>query len=389
MAMESIRPTSTPAISTPAPVLRPATELNSATTGTVSPRMISSFPRRMERYPSQAIPASRNSPTATSMLTRFIPALPPPSHQLDGARDVPLDQLPDEGVHGVSNLPGRTDLDHLPVVDHDDVVAPVEYVGEIVADHHHGEMVLVIRPADEVQDGVPDDGVQPRGGLVEQDDLRVHHHRPRQGRTAHHPSGELVGVLLPRRVEAHLPQDPVHLLPDLRLRKVRLLPERECHVLEHVHGVEQRPRLEEHPETAPHAVEFPPGKPVDVDPVEEYLSAVGLHQPDHVLEDQALPRPGEADDRGDPAPGDLQRDPVEHPPPVERLLHPCEAEDRFLFAPRVRIEGARLADPPLPVGYAPETVPAIHSVPILSRASPGRSQEHRGEEIVADEHQHR
>src|SRR5665647_1610070 len=110
--MEPILPTSTPAISTLAPGRRPVTELNSATTGTRSPPTSSIFPSRRERYPMQAIPARRNSPTAVSVFPFFIPSLPPCSHNLHGAGDVPLDQLTDDGIGRVLYLRRIPHLDH-------------------------------------------------------------------------------------------------------------------------------------------------------------------------------------------------------------------------------------------------------------------------------------
>src|SRR6185503_7841058 len=83
---------------------------------------------------------------------------------------------------------------------------------------------------------------------------------------------------------------------DLRLRHLRVPPQREGDVLEDRHRVEERPFLEGHAEVAAIAVQLLLRHRANVLTGDDDVSTVGPQQADDVLERDALPLSRAADD---------------------------------------------------------------------------------------------
>src|SRR3990172_6367995 len=351
--MFSTRPTSTPAISTTAPGLRPDTESNSAVTRYPADPMNSSFPSRMERYASPASPNKTKMPTTSSVLVWLIrslaprrkpgatpPGAPPPpepwgpsafrppSGGTDGALGAARDELTHPRVLRPAHLvrgPGHHDG---PLVQHGHLVGDVEDVRHVVADHHAGEPEALVGFRDQAVDGVQHDGVQPRGRLVEKDDLRVRHQGAGQGHPLPHPPADLGRKLVPHIPHPHGLQAMVHPVRHLGLGQPRLLPQGEGHVLEDGHGVEEGPPLKEDPEPGPHPVQRPPPQGDEIHPLHQDLPPVRPQEADQVLEQDALAGAAPADDGGDPALGDGQGDPPQDLLAVEGLVEGSDLDHR-------------------------------------------------------------
>ncbi len=97
--------------------------------------------------------------------------------------------------------------------------------------------------------------VEPREGLVAEDDLGIHDDRPGQGDAAEHPARELAGEQVVDALQSDGGESFLHGVADLVLSELRVLPERQGDVLEHRHGVEQGAFLEEHAETPAHPLD--------------------------------------------------------------------------------------------------------------------------------------
>src|SRR5208282_1556440 len=68
----------------------------------------------------------------------------------------------------------------------------------VVADEEIGELVLLLQLAQEIDDLRLHRHVEGRGRLVEHDEARREHHRPRDGDALALAAGELVGIAMPR-----------------------------------------------------------------------------------------------------------------------------------------------------------------------------------------------
>ena len=98
-------------------------------------------------------------------------------------------------------------------------------------------------------------GVEPGGGLVEEEEVRLEGHGPRDGRALLHAAGDLRREAVLRRTEADEAQLGAHDgATASRGRSVHSL-ERERDVLAHGERAEERAGLEHHPERRPPDVE--------------------------------------------------------------------------------------------------------------------------------------
>src|SRR5206468_10857239 len=123
-----------------------------------------------------------------------------------GSLDFPADEALHDGVRRVldgSRVPCFHDDTF---VEHGHAVGDLEDLGDLVADHDRGEPELAVEVLDEAVNGVHEDGVEPGGGLVEEDDLRLRHEGPRDGHALAHASGDLRGVLVPHVHQTDLEQ---------------------------------------------------------------------------------------------------------------------------------------------------------------------------------------
>ena len=131
-------------------------------------------------------------------------------------------------------MPSSVSVIHAPVHDHPDTIAGTEDSVQIVRDHDDGELQFLLQVQHQVIEGRRADRVEPRGGLIEEQQLGVQRQGARQRRALDHAAGELRRVLAGRlgrqadqadleereviqraRVEAEvLEHRQLHVLPD-------------------------------------------------------------------------------------------------------------------------------------------------------------------------------
>ena len=92
------------------------------------------------------------------------------------------------------------------------------------------------------------DRIEAREGLVAEQDLGLHHDRAREGDAPEHAARELAREQPLDALESDGLQDPRDLRRDLGPGFSHVLAQREPHVLEHGHRIEQRAVLEQHPD---------------------------------------------------------------------------------------------------------------------------------------------
>jgi hypothetical protein len=141
---------------------------------------------------------------------------------------------------------------HFALVQNHHVIRDGEEAFQIVADHHdgHGEGGLELQ--DELVQVRRGDGIEPRGGLVAQQDGRIQGHGPGQPGPLAHTPGKLPGKILNERFEAHQTQLHAHHLLDHVLVEGGVLAKRQGHVLPKGQRPQKRPVLEQHPQAPPH-----------------------------------------------------------------------------------------------------------------------------------------
>ena len=212
-------------------------------------------------------------------------------------------------------LPSRGD-----VVGHDDVGAAVDRV-------HLLDQLAQQRGAHRVQ---------PRVGLVEDHDVRVHHERPRESGALAHPAGELR-----RRVVHRMPESPTSIRPcvdalAISPRAGRCAGEagrRRCRTCTSNRTARRPGRARRSCACSASSlgiVRFGTDWPVHDD-----VARVGKHQADDVLDQHALARSRRAEHDGDRVVGERDVQAVQHRHAAQPLVH-VDAADRPLARIRAR-----------------------------------------------------
>ena len=220
----------------------------------------------------------------------------------------------------VVDVPSVAELHAPPGVHHHDVVAVLGHHAQVVSDHHHGCVELVLQPVDEVQDLGLHGHVEGSSGLVRDQEVGVEG----QGHGDHgalpHPPGELVrirtGPPLGLR-DAHQLQEVHGLLEPLLLRGLPVRLEHLGDLVAHpMNGIESRQGvLEDHADLRPPDVAHLLGRKLqEVLPPEQRLARYARllpgDQAHHREEADALPRAGLAHHAKRLARGHGERDPV-------------------------------------------------------------------------------
>src|SRR3990172_7509114 len=215
------------------------------------------------------------------------------------------------------HLRHRPDFD--PLVDkHGDTVADRPEAVQIVRHQENGQPQALLQAADHLVEFGGPDRVEPRGRLVEEQDLRVQGERARDARPLAHPTGQLRRVLgrgVGRQAD-HLDLQPGKLRDQPR-RQVRMLLERHLDVLRHRQRAEQRAALEQH---APVLLQAAPAgltQAADVLPEHGDRAGGGAVEADDRAQQNRLAAARSADDAED-----LARLHVE----VEAVMHDLSAE---------------------------------------------------------------
>ena len=119
-----------------------------------------------------------------------------------------------------------------------------------MGDEHRGRAHFIVQPAQPAPQLLPHLGVERAERLVEQQHLRLHRERAREGNALALSARKLVGVALGEPLELHQLEQRPHLLADARLREAclsRANAQAEGHILENAHVAEKRVVLEHEP----------------------------------------------------------------------------------------------------------------------------------------------
>src|SRR5512141_1625895 len=216
----------------------------------------------------------------------------------DGAMGAPLHELRDHRVRRRLDLLRRSHLDDLPLVQHRDLIRDLVGGGHVVGDRDRGHPDRLPQRDDQVVDDVGHDRIQPRRGLVVQQDVGLGGDRPGQPHALLHAAGQLRGHQPLDVAQADHRELLLHHLPDLFLRVHLQAPQDERHVLPHVHRVEQGRPLEEHPEPAADTHQLPLVHPGDVLAIDPDLPRLRAKQPNRAFDEDRLAGAASADDDG-------------------------------------------------------------------------------------------
>src|SRR5690606_15779168 len=233
-------------------------------------------------------------------------------------RDGP-DQALGVGVAGIAeHLPGRPLLDQPPAVHDREPVGDLGHHPDVVRDHQRGEAALGVHLPDDPQDVRLGDHVERGGRLVQHHQVGVEHQRQHDADPLAHPARQLVLVRVehPGPVQAHppeqlpgVPDEPAQVVHAVRAAQVEhLLADR----LERVEGV--LGGLEHVPDVlAARPAQLLAAQPGHVpQPVDVHAArgdaARRLHRVQQRQRQRRLARAGLADDAGDRAGLQRQRD---------------------------------------------------------------------------------
>src|SRR6187551_2347594 len=136
-------------------------------------------------------------------------------------------------------------LHHLAVDDHTDALADAEDRIQVVRDHHHCEVQLMLQVGYQVIEGRGTDRVKAGSGLVQEQQRRIQRQRPGQRCPLDHAAGELRGILGGGVLrQSYEPQLQVCQLVHGIRRQAKVLHHGQLDVLAHRQRTEQRAMLE-------------------------------------------------------------------------------------------------------------------------------------------------
>mmetsp|Transcript_37520 Transcript_37520/g.87492 ORF Transcript_37520/g.87492 Transcript_37520/m.87492 type:complete len:341 (+) Transcript_37520:690-1712(+) len=179
---------------------------------------------------------------------------------------------------------------------HGDAVDHGEQGVDVVGDHHHRQAELLAQPPQQPDELFGAVGVQPRGGLVEEQQLRVQDQGARQRHPLDHAARQLGRALeRVRGLEAHLGQLEHDQRLDQAVGHAVELAQRQRDVVEHIQRREQRAMLEQHAPAVAHPLQVARGAAPQR--VAEDLHAAGLRhlQAEQQSQQGGLARPRAAD----------------------------------------------------------------------------------------------
>ena len=174
------------------------------------------------------------------------------------------------------------------------------------------------------QDGIPSNHILSRRRFVEKHNLGIRHQGSTQGHPFLHASRELRRILAATLRQFHLLHPGLHLLFDGFLTQRGRLPEGQGNIVKDRHRVKESIVLEHVTDLAEVEVPLPRAHLLEGLTAKQDRAFVGCHQPDDVLEQDALARAALADDGGHVSLIDLQIHPVENGMVVEPLGHLLE-----------------------------------------------------------------
>src|SRR6266849_4538871 len=208
-----------------------------------------------------------------------------------GALPAPRQELPHPRVGRVrEQLARRSRGGDRPAlgVEKDAVVADREDARQLVGHDDDGRTQALPQLEDQVVEPSRAHRVEPRGGLVEEEDVRVERDRPRQPGPLLHAAADLRGIVVLEAAQTDQRELQRRDLPDLGGRQIGVLPERQPDVLGERERAEERAALVEDAEAPEHPLARLGARPREALGVVEDLPRRGLVQAEQVPEQRAL-----------------------------------------------------------------------------------------------------
>src|SRR5262249_37722494 len=179
------------------------------------------------------------------------------------------------------------------------VVRDGEDTGQLVRDDHHGGAEAGAQLQDQVVEPARADRIQSGRRLVEEQDVGVERHGPRDTGALEHASADLGGIELLVAGQAYQRQLERYDLTDLALGEPRERLQRQADVPRQGHRAPERPALERHAEAPAQAFLRLGRRAPEALAVVGYIAARRRFEADHVVEQRTLTAPAPAHDHED------------------------------------------------------------------------------------------
>jgi hypothetical protein len=177
-----------------------------------------------------------------------------------------------------------------------------------VGDDEGGDFIIFFEAADEVVDGIGDDGVEAGGGFIVEDALGVSDDGAGESDAFAHAAGEFDGHFLEVFFEFNDAEGFADAIFESFVIADTGFAEGEGDVLGDVHGVEEGAVLEEDAEFAADGAEFAFLEVRDFGAIDDDGALIGLEEADEVFEEDAFTAAAGADEDGALATGDIEVD---------------------------------------------------------------------------------
>ena len=221
------------------------------------------------------------------------------------------DEVLDSGVGGIAKLSGGAVEVNSTVAEESDAIGDVVDAGHVVGDDDGSDLEVVFESADEVIDGIGDDGVEAGGGFIVEDAFGVPDDGAGEADAFTHAAGEFDGHF----VEVFFEFDDAEGFADAFFEFFVVADagfvEGEGDVLGDVHGIEEGAVLEEDAEFAADGAELAFFHVRDIGAVDGDGALIGLEEADEMFEEDAFSTATGADEDGALAAGDSEVDALE------------------------------------------------------------------------------
>ena len=219
-------------------------------------------------------------------------------------------------------LVDRAALDDPPQVHHRNLVRQILDHGDVVRDEQVGQAEIALQLFQQIEDLRLHRNVERAGGLVADDQLRLHRQRARDGNALALPAGEFVRIAMARCArQSDLVQQPQHALCVLRAGRIER-PHAFLQDIRYPHARVQRGIriLENHLEIRTPAAQRVPAQGVESRALEADFAARLGQQLQDSLARRGFPTAGLTDQRERASCSQLQRQPVHRPDVAYRAL---------------------------------------------------------------------
>src|SRR5215469_4329688 len=197
----------------------------------------------------------------------------------------------DEGVGNLDDFTYGGRGDHALIGEYSDAIAECNQSIQIVGDHDHAELQLLMQLTDQLDEGFAAFRIESRGGFIEKHDARLERQGASESGALYHPARELR-----RHLAAIIAAQTHHLEPQHRqlmnqcIIKTVELPKRQHYVLGHGHGGEQSASLKQHSRVASVFDEFLGAQLRERGPQNLDLAGRGCIEAQHLAQQGGLSR---------------------------------------------------------------------------------------------------